>query len=43
MNEQKLEKQRQNLVDRGLLSRDEKLYGSITINYMEKLVGRIET
>lgn len=43
MNEQKLEKQRQNLVDRGLLSRDEKLYGSITINYMEKLAGRIET
>ena len=29
--------------DRGLLSPDEKLYGSITINYTEKLVGRIET
>lgn len=43
MNEQKLEKQRRNLVDRGLLSSDEKLYGSITINYTEKLVGRIET
>ena len=43
MNEQKLEKQRRNLVDRGLLSPDEKLYGSITINYTEKLAGRIET
>ena len=43
MNEQKLEKQRRNLVDRGVLSPDEKLYGSITINYTEKLVGRIET
>ncbi len=43
MNEQKLEKQRRNLVDRGLLSSDEKLYGSITINYTEKLVGRIKT
>lgn len=43
MNEQKLEKQRRNLVDRGVLSPDEKLYGSATINYTEKLVGRIET
>lgn len=43
MNEQKLEKQRQNLVERGVLSPDEKLYGSSTINYTEKLVGRIET
>ncbi len=43
MNEQKLEKQKRNLVDRGLLSPDEKLYGSITINYTEKLAGRIET
>ena len=43
MNGQKLEKQRRNLVDRGVLSPDEKLYGSATINYTEKLVGRIET
>lgn len=43
MNKQKLEKQRQNLVDRGVLSPDETLYGSTSINYTEKLVGRIET
>lgn len=43
MNKQKLEKQRQNLVDRVLVSPDEKLYGTITMNYTEKLVGRIET
>ena len=43
MKEQKLEKQRQNLVERGVLSPDEKLYDSITINYTEKLVGIIET
>lgn len=42
MNEQKLEKQRRNLVDRGVLSPDEKLFGSATINYTEKLIGRIE-
>ena len=41
MKEQK--KQRRNFVDRDLLSTDEKSYGSITINYTEKLVGRIET
>ncbi|MCI8585192.1 MAG: hypothetical protein HFI92_04705 [Lachnospiraceae bacterium] len=43
MNEQKLEKQRENLVSRGVLSPDEKLFGSVTINYTEKLVGRIES
>ena len=30
-------------MDRGVLSPEEKLYGSTTINYTEKLVGRIET
>lgn len=43
MKEQKLEKQRRNLVDRGVLSPDETLYGSSTINYTEKLIGRIES
>ena len=43
MQEQKLEKQRQNLVNRGVLSPDETLYGSSTINYTEKMIGRIET
>lgn len=42
MNEQKLEKQRRNLVDRGVLSPGEKLFGTVTINYTEKLIGRIE-
>ncbi|MDE5695976.1 MAG: hypothetical protein K2I96_00965 [Lachnospiraceae bacterium] len=43
MSDQKLEKQRQNLVSRGVLSPDEKLFGSSTINYTEKLIGKIET
>lgn len=43
MNEQKLENQRQNLVNRGVISADEKLFGSTTINYTEKLIGRVET
>ena len=41
MSESKLEQQRKNLINRGVLAPDEELYGSSTINYMEQLVGKV--
>lgn len=40
MQEQKLEQQRKNLVNRSILSPDEELLGSSSINCTEKLVGK---
>ncbi len=36
----KIEQQRKNLVNMGVLAPDEELYGSSSINYAEKLVGK---
>lgn len=40
MNEAKIEQQRQRFVDRGVLTPDEKLFGSVYINYFERLIGK---
>lgn len=43
MQMQKLEQQRINLVNRGVLLPEEKLFGSSAINYFERLVGKFGT